>query len=92
MTNMLIAIGSNFKDVPSFTINKDKIVSSIGILKLKKIPQRLLMIGRGYIGLEMAYVWGCLGTEITVMEFKDEIFPCLNAEIRKAFQQILAQM
>ncbi|CAM6100546.1 unnamed protein product [Calypogeia fissa] len=86
---IIIATGSNVKSIPGVTIDEEKIVSSTGALALKEIPEKMVVIGGGYIGLEMASVWGRLGSDITVVEFGDVIVPSLDGEIRKSFQRVL---
>lgn len=54
-----------------------RIVSSTGALKLEKVPESLIVIGGGYIGLEMGSVWGRLGAKVTVVEFLDRIVPTM---------------
>ncbi|CAM8929882.1 unnamed protein product [Rhodiola kirilowii] len=63
--NIIIATGSDVKNLHGITIDEEKIVSSTGALSLKEIPKRLVVIGAGYIGLEMGSVWGRLGSEVT---------------------------
>ncbi|PKU62834.1 Dihydrolipoyl dehydrogenase 1, mitochondrial [Dendrobium catenatum] len=87
--NIIIATGSEVKSLPGVTIDEQKIVSSTGALSLQNIPKKLVVIGAGYIGLEMGSVWGRLGSEVTVVEFAPEIVPTMDAEIRKQFQRML---
>ncbi|KAM6567884.1 dihydrolipoyl dehydrogenase, mitochondrial [Cannabis sativa] len=87
--NIIVATGSDVKSLPGITIDEERIVSSTGALALKEIPKKLVVIGAGYIGLEMGSVWGRLGSEITVVEFASEIVPSMDGEIRKQFQRSL---
>lgn len=87
--HIIIATGSAVKPLPGITIDENKIVSSTGALKLKEVPKKMAVVGGGYIGLEMASVWGRLGSQITVVEFGDAIVPSMDAEIRKSFQRTL---
>ena len=87
--NIIIATGSEVKNLPGITIDEKKIVSSTGALNLPEVPGKLVVIGAGYIGLEMGSVWGRLGSEVTVVEFADTIVPSLDAEIRTSFQRTL---
>ncbi|KAH7404529.1 hypothetical protein KP509_15G030200 [Ceratopteris richardii] len=87
--NIIIATGSAVKSLPGITIDEKKIVSSTGALSLPEVPKKLVVIGAGYIGLEMGSVWGRLGSEVTVVEFADTIVPSLDAEIRSSFQRTL---
>ncbi|KAG9451005.1 hypothetical protein H6P81_010970 [Aristolochia fimbriata] len=87
--NIIIATGSDVKSLPGITIDEKKIVSSTGALALTEIPKKLVVIGAGYIGLEMGSVWGRLGSEVTVVEFAPDIVPSMDAEVRKLFQRTL---
>ncbi|KAJ4734308.1 Dihydrolipoyl dehydrogenase [Rhynchospora pubera] len=87
--HIIIATGSDVKSLPGITIDEKKIVSSTGALALTEIPKRLVVIGAGYIGLEMGSVWGRLGSEVTVVEFAPDIVPTMDAEVRKQFQRML---
>jgi dihydrolipoamide dehydrogenase len=87
--NIVIATGSDVMPLPGVTIDEERIVSSTGALSLKAVPKRLLVVGAGYIGLELGSVWRRLGSEVTVVEFLDRITPGLDGEIAKQFQRIL---
>ncbi|CAN6353855.1 unnamed protein product [Urochloa humidicola] len=87
--NIIIATGSDVKSLPGVTIDEKKIVSSTGALALQEIPKKLVVIGAGYIGLEMGSVWNRLGSEVTVVEFAPDIVPSMDGEIRKQFQRML---
>jgi dihydrolipoamide dehydrogenase len=87
--NIVIATGSDVAPLPGVTIDEETIVSSTGALALKSVPKRLLVVGGGYIGLELGSVWRRLGSEVTVVEFLDRITPGLDGEVGKAFQRIL---
>ncbi|KAK4405433.1 Leghemoglobin reductase [Sesamum angolense] len=87
--NIIIATGSDVKSLPGITIDEERIVSSTGALALKEVPKRLVVIGAGYIGLEMGSVWGRLGSEVTVVEFGPDIVPTMDGEVRKQFQRSL---
>jgi dihydrolipoamide dehydrogenase len=87
--HVIIATGSDVKSLPGVTIDEKKIVSSTGALSLTEIPKRLVVIGAGYIGLEMGSVWGRLGSEVTVVEFASDIVPTMDGEVRKQFQRML---
>ncbi|KAF5831075.1 hypothetical protein DUNSADRAFT_13631 [Dunaliella salina] len=87
--NIMIATGSEVTPMPSITIDEKKIVSSTGALALDKVPESMIVIGGGYIGLEMGSVYGRLGTKITVVEFGDSIVPSMDGEVRRAFQRSL---
>ncbi|WP_404401110.1 dihydrolipoyl dehydrogenase [Pelagibacterium halotolerans] len=89
--NIVIATGSVSTDLPGIAIDEDKIVSSTGALKLKKVPENLLVIGAGVIGLELGSVWARLGAKVTVVEFLDRILPGMDGEVSKQFQRMLAK-
>ena len=86
---ILIASGSSPASLPGVTIDEDRIVSSTGALRLGKVPKRMVVIGGGYIGLEMATVWSRLGAEVEVVEFLPRLLPGMDAEIARKFQAIL---
>ena len=87
--NIIIATGSDVMPLPGVNIDEERIVSSTGALALKQVPKRLLVVGGGYIGLELGSVWRRLGSEVLVVEFLDRITPGLDGEIAKQFQRIL---
>ncbi|GAB4825615.1 dihydrolipoamide dehydrogenase precursor [Ancistrocladus abbreviatus] len=87
--NIIIATGSDVKPLPGVAIDEKRIVSSTGALSLSEVPKRLVVIGAGYIGLEMGSVWGRLGSEVTVVEFAPDIVPTMDGEVRKQFQRSL---
>ena len=87
--NIVIATGSNAATLPGITIDEKNIISSTGALSLNKVPKKLLVIGGGYIGLEMGSVWSRLGAEVTVIEYLDCITPGMDREISEEFQKIL---
>ncbi|HBB55155.1 MAG TPA: dihydrolipoyl dehydrogenase [Hyphomonadaceae bacterium] len=87
--NVVIATGSEVASLPNVTIDEDKIVSSTGALKLSAVPKRMIVIGGGYIGLEMGSVWRRLGAEVTVVEYLDRITPTMDSEIASVFLRAL---
>ena len=87
--NIVIATGSDATTVPGIEIDEKNIISSTGALSLNKVPNKLVVIGGGYIGLEMGSVWSRLGAEVTVIEYLDYITPGMDREISKEFQKIL---
>src|SRR6202012_3749724 len=89
--HIIIASGSDIMQVPGVTVDEERVVSSTGALSLKTVPRRLLVVGGGYIGLELGSVWRRLGSEVTVVEFLDRITPGLDGEIGKNFQRILTK-
>ncbi len=87
--NILIATGSDVMPLPGVKIDEKRIVSSTGALCLAEVPKKLIVIGGGYIGLEMGSVWQRLGAEVEVVEFLDRITPGMDGEVAKQFQRIL---
>jgi len=89
--NIIVATGSDVSPLPGMSIDEQQIVSSTGALGLTSVPKRMLVVGGGYIGLELGSVWRRLGSEVTVVEFLDRITPGLDGEIAKQFQRILTK-
>lgn len=88
--NILIATGSEATPFPGLEIDEKRVVTSTGALKLEKIPESLVVIGGGIIGLEMGSVWSRLGSKVTVVEFLNQIGgPGMDTEISKTTQKIL---
>ena len=87
--NIVIATGSQPTSLPGIEIDEKNIVSSTGALSFKKVPEKLVVIGGGYIGLEMGSVWSRLGSKVTVVEYLDHITPGMDREISNEFQKIL---
>lgn len=81
--NIVIATGSEVATLPNVEIDEKKIVSSTGALELKSVPEKLLVIGGGVIGLELGSVWRRLGSEVTVVEYLDHIMPGMDTEVQK---------
>jgi len=86
---VIIATGSDPVSLPEIEIDEKIIVSSTGALKLDKVPKKLVVVGGGYIGLEMGSVWSRLGAEVQVVEFLDHITPGMDKEISFEFMKIL---
>eukprot|EP00466_Bigelowiella_natans_P020957 jgi/Bigna1/87173/estExt_fgenesh1_pg.C_170133 len=89
--NIILATGSDVAKIPGIEIDEKMIVSSTGALEFDKVPEKLIVIGAGVIGLEMGSVWGRLGSEVTVVEFLDRITPGVDAEVAKMFQTVLSR-
>src|SRR5512134_454949 len=89
--NIIIATGSDVMPLPGVTIDEKQIVSSTGALSLAKVPGHLVVVGGGYIGLEMGSVWRRLGAKVTVVEFLDRIVPGMDGELAKTFQRVLTK-
>jgi dihydrolipoamide dehydrogenase len=86
-----IATGSEVASLPGIAIDEKRIVSSTGALSLPEVPKHMVVIGAGYIGLELGSVWSRLGSEVTVVETLDRVAPGLDAEIAKQLQRTLAK-
>ncbi|WP_440935071.1 dihydrolipoyl dehydrogenase [Candidatus Pelagibacter sp.] len=87
--NTIIATGSVPVSLPGVEIDEKVIVSSTGALKLEQVPKKMVVVGGGYIGLEMGSVWSRLGSEVHVVEFLDHITPGMDKEISSEFMKIL---
>src|SRR3954467_11205001 len=87
--NIVIATGSDVARLKGIEIDEKRIVSSTGALALAKVPEKLLVVGAGVIGLELGSVWRRLGAQVTVVEFLDRILPGMDLEVGKQFQRIL---
>ena len=87
--NTIIATGSIPVSLPGIEIDEKVIVSSTGALKLEQVPKKMVVVGGGYIGLEMGSVWSRLGSEVHVVEFLDHITPGMDKEISNEFMKIL---
>jgi len=79
----IIAAGSQSARIPNFPYDDGRLMDSTGALELKDIPKRILIIGGGIIGLEMATVYDALGSKVTVVEFMDRLIPGADPEIVK---------
>ncbi len=89
--NIVIATGSAPTSLPGINIDEKNIISSTGALSLSEVPKELIVIGGGYIGLEMGSVWSRLGSKVTVIEYLDFITPGMDREISNEFQKILSK-
>jgi len=87
--NIVIATGSDVAQLPGIEIDEKQIVSSTGALELDAVPERLLVVGAGVIGLELGSVWRRLGAQVTVVEFLDRILPGMDGEIAKTFARTM---
>ncbi|HZR60252.1 MAG TPA: dihydrolipoyl dehydrogenase [Xanthobacteraceae bacterium] len=86
---IVIATGSDVAQLPGIAVDEARVVSSTGALALGKVPQKLLVVGAGIIGLELGSVWRRLGAQVTVVEFLDHILPGIDGEIARTFQRML---
>lgn len=91
--NIVIATGSEVAGIPGVSVDFDEktIVSSTGALSLDKVPEKLVVVGGGVIGLELGSVWARLGAEVTVVEYLDSILGGMDGEIAKQFQRLLSK-
>jgi dihydrolipoamide dehydrogenase len=89
--NIVLATGSESIPLPGVRVDEQRIVSSTGALELDRVPGHLVVIGGGYIGLELGSVWHRLGARVTVVEYLDRLVPGMDGEIGKAFERILAK-
>ena len=87
--NIVIATGSCVARLNGIDIDEKRVVSSTGALDLAKVPQKLLIVGAGIIGLELGSVWRRLGAEVTIVEFLDHILPGIDGEVAKQFHRML---
>ena len=86
---VIIATGSVPVSLPGIKFDEKIIVSSTGALKLDQVPKKMVVVGGGYIGLEMGSVWSRLGADVHVVEFLDHITPGMDKEISNEFMKIL---
>src|SRR5215210_6832168 len=86
--NIVIATGSSVTPLPGVEIDQQRIVDSTGALELSEVPDHLVVIGGGVIGLELGSVWRRLGAKVTVVEYLDQILPGMDADIRKEANKI----
>ena len=86
---IIIATGSESTNLPNINVDEKKIVTSTGALELDKVPEKMIVIGAGIIGLEMGTVWRRLGAEVEVVEYLPRILPGIDDEIANNFMKIL---
>ncbi|MBY5978210.1 dihydrolipoyl dehydrogenase [Phaeobacter italicus] len=89
--NILIATGSEPTPLPGVEIDEVDVVSSTGALSLANVPEHLVVVGAGVIGLELGQVWSRLGAKVTVVEYLDRILPGIDGEIAKLAQRALSK-
>src|SRR5690606_33390725 len=87
--NILIATGSESAPLPGIDTDEKRIVTSTGALALDRVPEHLVVVGGGYIGLELGSVWGRLGSKVTVVEFLDRIVPAMDREVADEMFKVL---
>ena len=86
---IVIATGSDVAPLKGVEIDERQIISSTGALSIPDVPKRMIVVGGGYIGLEMGSVWRRLGAEVTVVEFLDRIVPGMDSEVAKQLHRML---
>jgi len=88
--NVIIATGSSVTPLPGVEVDNDGaiVVDSTGALELPKVPEHMVVIGGGVIGLELGSVWRRLGAKVTVVEYLDQILPGFDGDIRKEANKI----
>ena len=89
---VIIATGSKPASLPNVEIDKKRIITSTEALELKEIPKKLIVIGGGYIGMEMAFVYARLGSKVSVVEYFDRIIPNMDADLSKELLRISKKM
>ncbi len=89
--NIIIATGSKTSEIKNIKLDEKYIVSSTGALSFKKVPEKLAVIGAGYIGLELGSVWSRLGSDVTVIEYDSSIVPSMDSDIADNFYKELKQ-
>jgi len=88
---IVIATGSQVTPLPGIAIDERRVLSSTGALALDHVPERLVVVGGGYVGLELGSVWQRLGAEVTVVELLDRIVPSMDQELAAALQRALTR-
>src|SRR5687767_10218018 len=86
--NIVIATGSSVTPLPGVDIDQKVVVDSTGALELPKVPDHMVVIGGGVIGLELGSVWRRLGAKVTCVEFLDQVLPGMDADVRKESHKI----
>jgi dihydrolipoamide dehydrogenase len=87
--NIVIATGSDVAKLKGIDIDEKRVVSSTGALELDRVPEKMLVIGAGVIGLELGSVWRRLGSDVVVVEFLDRILPGIDNEVARQSQRLL---
>jgi dihydrolipoamide dehydrogenase len=86
--NIIIATGSDVARLNGIAIDEKRVVSSTGALDLTQVPQKLVVVGAGIIGMELGSVWRRLGAQVTVVEFLDHILPGIDGEVARTFHRL----
>jgi dihydrolipoamide dehydrogenase len=90
--HVLIATGSTPVELPGLKFDSEHVLSSTEALDLEKVPEKLLIVGGGYIGVEIGSVWARLGSHVTIVEFADRILPASDEEMAKKLQKKLEKL
>ena len=85
--NFIIATGSKPASLPGITIDKKRVISSTEALNLSQKPNKIIIIGGGVIGVEMASIFSRMGTEVTILEYADELLPSMDRELGKTLKR-----
>lgn len=89
--HIIVATGSTPAQLPFLKIDEDKVISSTGALSLSSVPQSLLVVGAGIIGLELGSVWSRLGAHVTVVEFLDRVAVTMDGEVSRELKKIFTR-
>jgi len=89
--NFVIATGAEPIELPFLPFEEHRVISSTGALSLSEIPKKMIVVGAGVIGVELASIYRRLGTEVTIVEMLDRICPAMDTSIAKLLQQILSK-
>ncbi len=91
-TNIIIATGSKPVELPFAKFDKERIISSTEALDIKEVPNKMIVIGGGVIGLELGSVYARLGTEVTVVEFAPKLIPTMDGTLSKELQKVMKKL
>lgn len=89
--SIVLATGSSVVELPFLKYDEKQIVSSTGALKLEKVPEKMIVVGGGVIGLELGSVWSRLGSQVTVIEFADRLCPIMDSQTMATLQRSLTK-
>lgn len=90
--HVVIATGSKPSSLPFINIDKERIITSTEALSLKQVPKHMMVIGGGYIGLELGSVYARLGSQVTVIEYMDRIAPLIDSTLSKELMKVLKKI
>ncbi|MEQ8241550.1 MAG: dihydrolipoyl dehydrogenase [Cyclobacteriaceae bacterium] len=85
--NIILATGGRSRELPSMPIDNKKIIGYRKAMVMEKQPEKLIIVGSGAIGVEFAYFYNSIGTEVTIVEFMDRIVPVEDQEVSKALER-----